>query len=135
MRNAALAVASGLYDCVLAVGAEKMREVPPRGSLVAQHIEKLHPLFGKGRTAPGSFAILATRYFEEYGAGKEDLAEVAVKNHYHGSLNPKAHFRKEITKEQVLKAPPVTDDVTLASGEPIWASSAAIRISQARANS
>ncbi|MBT3351012.1 MAG: acetyl-CoA acetyltransferase [Nitrospinaceae bacterium] len=113
VRNAAFGVASGMYDCVLAVGAEKMREVPPRGSLVAQHVEKLHPLFGKGRTAPGSFAILATRYFEEFGAGKEDLAEVAVKNHYHGSLNPKAHFRKEITIEQVMKAPPVTEPLGL----------------------
>ena len=113
VRMAAMAVASGMHDVVLAVGAEKMREVPPRGSLVAQHIEKLHPMYSKGRTAPGSFAILATRYFEEYGATKEDLAEVAVKNHYHGSLNPRAHFRKEITKEQVLKAPPVTEPLGL----------------------
>jgi len=113
VRMAAMAVASGMHDVVLAVGAEKMREVPSRRSLVAQHVEKLHPLYAKGRTAPGSFAILATRYFQEYGAGKEDLAEVAVKNHYHGSLNPKAHFRKEITKEQVLKAPPVTEPLGL----------------------
>ncbi|MEK6712455.1 MAG: acetyl-CoA acetyltransferase [Nitrospinota bacterium] len=113
VRMGAMAVASGLYDVVLAVGAEKMREVPPRGSLVAQHVEKLHPLYAKGRTAPGSFAVLATRYFHEYGASKDDLAEVAVKNHYHGSLNPKAHFRKEITKEQVLKAPMVTEPLGL----------------------
>ncbi len=113
VRNAAFGVASGMYDVVLAVGAEKMREVPPRGSLVAAALEKGHPIYAKGRTAPGSFAILATRYFKEYGAGKEDLAEVAVKNHYHGSLNPKAHFRKEITKEQVLKAPPVTEPLGL----------------------
>lgn len=113
VRMAAMAVASGMHDVVLAVGAEKMREVPPRGSLVAQHVEKLHPMYAKGRTAPGSFAILATRYFKEFHASKEDLAEVAVKNHYHGTLNPKAHFRKEITKEQVLKAPPVCEPLGL----------------------
>ena len=113
VRMAAMAVASGMHDVVLAVGAEKMREVPPRGSLVAQHVEKLHPMYSKGRTAPGSFAVLARRYFEEFGATKEDLAEVAVKNHHHGSLNPRAHFRKNITKEQVLKAPPVTEPLGL----------------------
>lgn len=113
VRMAAMAVASGMHDVVLAVGAEKMREVPPRGSLVAQHVEKLHPMYSKGRTAPGSFAVLARRYFEEFGADREDLAEVAVKNHHHGSLNPRAHFRKEITKEQALNAPPVTEPLGL----------------------
>ncbi len=113
VRMAAMAVASGMHDVVLAVGAEKMREVPPRGSLVAQHVEKLHPMYSKGRTAPGSFAVLARRYFEEFGADREDLAEVAVKNHHHGSLNPRAHFRREITKEQALKAPPVTEPLGL----------------------
>jgi len=107
VRNAALGIAAGEYDLVLAVGVEKMREVPGRGSLVAQHVERGHPLYCKGRTAPGMFALLANRYFKEYGIGEETLAKVAVKNHYHGSLNPKAHFRKEITLEQALKAPPV----------------------------
>ena len=37
--------------------------------------------------------------------GKRLLAEIAVKNHHNGSLNPKAHFQNEITLEQVLKAP------------------------------
>src|SRR5207302_1473165 len=52
VRNAALAVASGEYDLVLAVGAEKMREVPSRGSLVAQAVNRGHPVIAKGRTAP-----------------------------------------------------------------------------------
>ncbi len=131
VRMAAMAVASGMHDVVLAVGAEKMREVPPRGSLVAQHVEKLHPMYSKGRTAPGSFAVLARRYFEEFGADKEDLAEVAVKNHYHGSLNPRAHFRKEITKEQVLKAPPVTEPLGLYDCCPTTDGAAAIVLCRA----
>ena len=53
VRNAALAVASGEYDVVLAVGAEKMRDVPSRGSLVAQAVNRGHPVLAKGRTAPG----------------------------------------------------------------------------------
>jgi acetyl-CoA C-acetyltransferase len=93
VRNAALAVASGEYDLVLVVGAEKMREVPSRGSLVAQAMERGHPVLCKGRTAPGIFALLATRYFKEYGIDESALGAVAVKNHWHGSLNPNAHFQ------------------------------------------
>lgn len=113
IRNAAFAVASGAYRFVLAVGVEKMREVPPRASLVARHIQETHPVIAKGRTAPGIFAPIATRYFHEYGYSKETLAKVAVKNHYNGSLNPKAHFRSTITEEMVLKAPMVVDPLGL----------------------
>ena len=113
VRNAAFAVASGEYDLVLAVGAEKMREVPSRGSLVAQAVNRGHPVIAKGRTAPSMFALLATRYFKEYGASEEALGAVAVKNHYHGSLNPKAHFQKEITPEMHARAPKVADPLGL----------------------
>ncbi|MBI4569485.1 MAG: acetyl-CoA acetyltransferase [Planctomycetes bacterium] len=107
VRGAAFAVASGEYDFVLAVGIEKMREVPARASLVAQHVEKGHPVYCKGRTAPGMFALCATRYLSHYSAPREALAHVAVKNHANGARNPKAHFRKAITLDQALKAPEV----------------------------
>jgi acetyl-CoA C-acetyltransferase len=113
VRAAALAVAAGECDIALAVGVEKMREVAPRGSLVAQHVERGHPLYVKGRTAPGMFALLASRYLHEYQASGHVLADIAVKNHYHGSLNPKAHFQKEITREQVLKAPRMAEPLGL----------------------
>jgi acetyl-CoA C-acetyltransferase len=113
VRAAALAVAAGEYHMVLALGVEKMREVSPRGSLVARHITETHPMLTKGRTAPGMFAVLANRYFEDYGYDKSTLAKVAVKNHYNGSLNEGAHFRKPITEDQVLKAPLVADPLGL----------------------
>jgi acetyl-CoA C-acetyltransferase len=131
VRNAALAVASGEYDLVLAVGAEKMREVPSRGSLVAQHVERGHPLYCKGRTAPGMFALIATRYFEEYGIDRDILAKVAVKNHYNGSLNPKAHFRKAITEEQALNAPPVAEPLRLFDCCPTTDGAAAVVLTRA----
>ena len=53
VRMAAMAVASGMHDVVLAVGAEKMREVPPRGSLVAQHVEKTSPYVLEGPHGAG----------------------------------------------------------------------------------
>lgn len=131
VRNAALAVASGEYDVVLAVGAEKMREVPSRGSLVAQAVTRGHPVLSKGRTAPGMFALLATRYFKEYGANEEALCAVAMKNHYHGSLNPKAHFRKEITAEQHLRAPKVAEPLGLFDCCPTTDGAAAVVLTRA----
>jgi acetyl-CoA C-acetyltransferase len=112
-RNACFAVASGAYDLVLVVGAEKMRDVSARESLVGQVAETGHPVLGKGVTAPGMFALFATRYLDRFGVGRQTLAKVAIKNHRHGSLNPKAHFRKEITLEQYLAAPMIADPLGL----------------------
>jgi len=113
IRNAAFAVAAGVFDIVIAVGCEKMRDVGPRESLIKQIITHGHPIIGKGQTAPGMFAMMATVHFKRFGTTKEDLAKVAVKNHYNGVRNPKAHFRKEIKLEQALKAPLISDPLGL----------------------
>lgn len=131
VRNAALAIASGEYEVVLAVGCEKMRDVPGRGSLVAQHVERGHPLYCKGRTAPGMFALLASRYFKEYGIDRRMLAKVAVKNHKHGANNPKAHFRREITEEMALNAPPVAEPLHLLDCCPTTDGCAAVVLTRA----
>ena len=55
-----------------------------------------------GITFPGLFAMMATAHMHAYGTTKEQMASVAVKNHYHGSLNPKAHMQKEITLEAAM---------------------------------
>jgi acetyl-CoA C-acetyltransferase len=109
VRGAAMAVAAGEYEVCIAIGAEKMRDVTPRGSLVAKTAEHTHPTIAKGRTAPGQFALLANRYMHVHGATIEDLAQVAVKNHEHATRNDKAHFRKPLTKEQVLAAPRIAE--------------------------
>lgn len=114
VRNAANAVAAGECDVALAIGVEKMRDVPPRGSLVAQAYQFGHPLYAKGRTAPGNFALLARRYAHMYNVDiKKYMAKVAVKNHYNGSMSPKAHFQRPITEEQALKAPMIVDPIGL----------------------
>ncbi|MCX8175935.1 MAG: acetyl-CoA acetyltransferase, partial [Candidatus Bathyarchaeota archaeon] len=56
-------------------------------------------------SAPAMFALAANRAFKVWGWTKEDLARVAVKNHYNGARHPKAHFRREITVEAALRAP------------------------------
>lgn len=107
-RNAWLAVASGMYDVVLAIGVEKMRDLGSRILSLTNRAEG-HPFIGKGRTAPAFFAMNAQRYFHKYGIDKQILAKVAVKNHHNGTLNPKAHFQREVSMKQVLQAPMVAD--------------------------
>jgi acetyl-CoA C-acetyltransferase len=103
-RNAAMAVASGMYDVVLVVGAEKLKNRPNRGL----SSEGEHPYQTDGLTAPGIFAMAANRYFHQFNVGREALAKVAVKNHSNGAKNPKAHFQMEVSEEQVLQAPMVS---------------------------
>jgi acetyl-CoA C-acetyltransferase len=60
-------------------------------------------------TAPGAFAQLASAYAAKYGIKDQDLkramAQVSVKSHENGILNPKAHLRKKVTIDQVMAAP------------------------------
>src|SRR5438874_4524611 len=99
-RNGCLAIASGTYDLVLVLGAEKLKDRGGRG------LPRIgHPLLAKGNSAPGLFALAANRYMHTFGVGRETLAKVAVKNHRNGARNEKAHLRMEVTEEQVLKAP------------------------------
>src|SRR3972149_1864763 len=86
-RNACFAVAAGAYDLVLVVGAEKMRDVTAPESLGGQLAETGHPVHGKGVTAPGMFALFATRSFDRFGIGRETLAKVAMKKHRPRRLN------------------------------------------------
>jgi acetyl-CoA C-acetyltransferase len=98
-RNAALAIASGVYDIALVLGFEKMRD----GGY--HRPARIHPVIDNGERAPHIFALAANRYFKRHGASKATLAKVAVKNHHNGTLSPKAHLRMEISEDTVLKAP------------------------------
>jgi acetyl-CoA C-acetyltransferase len=57
-----------------------------------------------GITFPGLFALMATAHMNTYGTTQEQMARVAVKNHHHATLNPKAHLQKEITLDAVLSS-------------------------------
>jgi acetyl-CoA C-acetyltransferase len=132
VRHAALAVAAGEYEIVLAIGAEKMRDVTPRESLVAKTTDQTHPVLSKGRTAPGQFALVANRYLATYGYPADVLAEVSVKNHEHATRNPKAHFRSPVTREQVLSAPRVADPLGVLDCTPTTDGAAAVVVTSRR---
>ena len=50
------------------------------------------------------YAFYTRRYMERYGLTQEHFAKIAVKSHKNGALNPNAHYRKEVTLEQVLNS-------------------------------
>lgn len=111
VRHGALAIGSGLFDVVLVVGADKVRETPTRTTFwdwmsMTRDMAWDFPL---GLIAPANFALHVSRYLHESPATREHLAMVAVKNHRHGVTNPKAQLRFEITVEQVLEAPLVVE--------------------------
>ena len=110
LRGACYAVASGAYDVCLAVGVEKLKDtgyggLPQADTQVGTTLRFAFPNY----TAPGMFAMMGTRYFAQYGLspeeGKRVLAHISVKSHHNGSMNPKAHLRREITIEEVVTAP------------------------------
>lgn len=105
LRTGIYAVLSGLCDVVMVGGVEKMThrttaEVTEYLAMASDYpFEQWH-----GITFPGLFALIATAHMHKYGTTERQLAMVAVKNHYHGSLNPKAHMQKEITLENALSS-------------------------------
>jgi acetyl-CoA C-acetyltransferase len=107
IRNAAYAVASGAYDVAMAIGVEKVKDSGYQGLVGAAKT----PTDGTGRTltAAAMFAMCAPGYGKKYGVDDEQmrevLARIAWKNHYNGARNPRAQFRREITKETVLGSP------------------------------
>ena len=112
LRGAVYAVASGAYDICLALGAEKLKDTGFGGlPEFAGQLGTKNRLILPTLSAPGGFAMMATRYFSKYGLspeeGKEILAMISAKSHQNGSKNPKAHLRKEISVDQAMKAPMV----------------------------
>jgi acetyl-CoA C-acetyltransferase len=109
-RGAVYAVASGAYDICLAMGVEKLKDtgyggLPGGGSSSGSFIW----LWWPNLTAPGSFAQLASAYAAKHQIPEQDLkramAQVSVKSHENGAINPKAHLRKRVSIDQVMAAP------------------------------
>ncbi len=111
-RGACYAVAAGACDIAMALGVEKLKDTGYGGLPEFSHYATIgtkNRIIGANQTAPGMFAMLATRYFNRYHLspeeGKKMLAVVSAKSHHNGSLNPKAHLRREVTIEQIVNAP------------------------------
>lgn len=126
------AILSGLYNTVLVLGVEKMTDHKPEEvaqALMGAGSDKEREA---GATFPALYALLARAHMEKYGTTSEDLAAVAVKNHYHASLNSHAQFRNIITAEQVLQSPMIASPLRLLDCSPITDGAAAIIISKVK---
>ena len=93
LRQGIIAIASGLYDIVVAGGIEKMTDLPIAEvtDTLATAADVLYEI-PAGFTFPGFYAAMATAYMDRYGATPESFMSVGLKNHDNGAHNPKAQF-------------------------------------------
>ncbi|MEM3629178.1 MAG: thiolase domain-containing protein [Candidatus Bathyarchaeia archaeon] len=99
------AVSSGYVDSAIAIGVEKMSEVDtPTSTAIGGRGCYLWEFHMFGTSFAAYYALFATAHMKRYGTTEEQLAKVAVKNHFYAARNPKAHFQSEITIEQALKS-------------------------------
>ncbi|MBI4097499.1 MAG: thiolase domain-containing protein [Candidatus Levybacteria bacterium] len=125
-------ILAGQYKTVLILGVEKMTdssqdEVTTGLMAAGSDDERM-----AGATFPGIYALMAQAYMQEFGVSEETLASVSVKNHYHGSLNDKAQFRKPITVDDVMNSGRIADPLKLLDCSPISDGASAVVISSAQ---
>jgi len=127
IRQGYLSIASGMNDVVVVGGVEKMNDVGGSSAtetLATAADQEWEAFFGA--TFPGLYAMIARRHMYEYGTTKEQLAQVAVKNHANGAKNPHAQYRSEITVEKALHASPVAEPLGLLDCSPVSDGAAAV---------
>lgn len=108
IRTAWMAIKSGLHQIVAVIGCQKMTE------LATAEILALMGRVGEvqwesifGSTFPGYYAMFATNHMHEFGTTHEQMMQVAVKNHFYGSKNPNALFKKEVPLDKAMNSDPV----------------------------
>ncbi len=108
-RAACYAVAAGVYDIVLALGVEKLKDAGYGGLPLGAAMGVNAFMQTANMTAPGMFAQIASAYGAKWGLPmekiKDAIAHISVKSHKNGAMNPRAHLRAVITEEQVKAAP------------------------------
>ncbi len=150
LHQACAMVSAGYYDVVLALGVEKLYHPDKRKSFAAfsgaVDVESLGAFLealkqsakeqGAESAASGAgekrsmfmdiYAAAARAHMERYGTTREQLAAVAAKNSFHGSLNPRAQFREVLTVEDILSAPVIAEPLTRPMCSPIGDGAAAV---------
>jgi acetyl-CoA C-acetyltransferase len=103
IRTAWMAIKSGTHDIVAVIGCQKMTELStPEILALMGRVGEVQWESVFGTTFPAYYALFARRHMHEFGTTRENLMQVAVKNHYYGARNPLALFQKEITMEKAL---------------------------------
>ena len=131
LRQALLAVKSGLIRTALVVGVEKVTDQSGSAATTAMSTaldadyEAIH-----GLTQPGIAAIMMRRYMYEYGLELADFAGFSVNAHANGSGNPMAMFRNRLKAERFAVGPVVADPVSLFDMAPLGDGSAALIVTE-----
>jgi acetyl-CoA C-acetyltransferase len=131
VRQAVLAVKSGMVDTAMAVGVEKMTDetgAPVLAALASgldADYEAVH-----GLTIAGAGALMMRRYMHEYGLQVSDFAGFSVNAHANGADNPFAMFRNRLNPERFTAAPLVADPVSLFDAAPEGDGAAAVIITR-----
>jgi len=129
VREAVRTVRAGEADVALAGGMERMTNLPTDEvteglAIAADDLFEVRA----GVTFPGAYALMANAYFDAFGGGREDLAHVAAKNHANAVPNEYAQYRKEVSVEEALDAPPVAEPLHLYDACPITDGASALVI-------
>jgi len=108
-RAACYSVAAGVYDIVLALGVEKLKDTGYGGLPLGNAMGASPWMSFANMTAPGMFAQIASAYSAKWGVPmdkiKDAIAHISVRSHKNGVSNPRAHLRSLVTMEQVKAAP------------------------------
>lgn len=132
LKEAAIAILSGLYDVVLVIGAEKMTESMTDETISALASAASSEEMRHGTTFPSLYALMAQRHFYEFGTTEEHLAMIAVNNHKNAINNPLAQFHKEISIDDVLTSNVIASPLKLFDCSPISDGAAAVLLCNER---
>ena len=132
VRQAVLAVKSGLVQTALVVGVEKMTDQTgsPVVAAMASGLDADYEAV-QGQTMAGAGALMMRRYMFEFGVEVADFAGFSVNAHANGADNPLAMFRNRLKAERFTMAPLVADPVSLFDVAPDGDGAAAIIITSA----
>lgn len=120
-REAYYAVATGLYDCVVVGGSERLYNAGTAigTRALATAVDGVYEI-AAGLTFPGVFALAARFYSKKYEIPLDELREkmamVSIKNHKYGAVNPKSQFYNkfgDLKVEDVLNSKMVCSPLTL----------------------
>lgn len=110
IRTAWMGIQSGVHRLMAVIGCQKMTELStPEILALMGRVGEVQWESVFGTTFPAYYALFAKRHMHEFGTTREQLLQVAVKNHYYGARNPNALFQKEITLDKALASEPVSD--------------------------
>ena len=119
-RLAYMDIASGMSDCVIAMGIEKMKNSSmavvgggTRFQIEAKAYKYGTPFAGGGGGGmPAGFALMGRAHMKMFGTKREDFANIVVKSRRNASKNPKAEFQTRMTTDEVLNDIMVNDPLT-----------------------